>query len=212
MTPSPESAMQQLRDSTREEHNRAEHHEFQQALVKGDLTRDRYEAWLGQMYLIHDALEAALREAGRQDKAIERVIHEYQYQVPYLLEDLGFFGIDPASIEPQPASQRFASLVERGKQDPLLLLGLHYVLEGSNNGGRFIARHVSKAYDLEPGPGLRYLDPYGDQQRQYWMAFKDDMGSIEFTDAGTARLVDAAKQMYQTVAELSDDLAGTGSA
>lgn len=209
MTATTESAMQQLRDSTREEHNRAEHHEFQQALVKGQLARDQYEAWLGQMYLVHDALETALREAADRHESLSNVVHDYQYQVPYLLEDLEFFGIDPAAVEPLPATQRFASLVEQGKEDPLLLLGLHYVMEGSNNGGRFIARHVAKAYDLSPGAGLRYLDPYGDQQREYWMAFKNDMGSIEFSETDTQRLVDAAKQMYRTVAELSEDLVAT---
>lgn len=209
MTETTASAMQQLRDSTREEHNRAEHHEFQRALVKGELARERYEAWLGQMYLVHDSLEKALRVATDRTGAIARVVHEYQYQVPYLLADLEFFGIDPASVEPQPATRRFAALVEQGQDDPLLLLGLHYVLEGSNNGGRYIARHVSKAYDLTPGAGLRYLDPYGDQQREYWMAFRDDMGAVDFSDADTARLVEAAKQMYRAVAELAEDLATT---
>ena len=93
--------------------------------------------------------------------------------------------------------------------DPLRLLGLHYVLEGSNNGSRYIARHVARAYDLAPGPGLRYLDPYGERQREYWMAFKNDMLAEGFTDVETALLVQGAKQMYQTVAELSDDLAAT---
>jgi heme oxygenase len=159
------------------------------------------------MYLLHHALEKALRHAAVQDEAIAKVVHEYQYQVPYLLEDFQFFGIDPAGIEPLPATQRFLTLVEQGKGDPMLLLGLHYVLEGSNNGGRYIARHVAEAYDLAPGPGLRYLDPYGDRQREYWQAFRTDMGSVAFTESDTARLVDAAKQMYQTVAELSEDLA-----
>jgi len=207
MTQEKDPAMLQLRNSTREEHSRAEHHEFQQALVKGELARDRYEAWLGQMYLLHHALEKALRDAAAQDEAIAKVVHEYQYQVPYLLEDFQFFGIDPAGIEPLPATQRFLTLVEQGKGDPLLLLGLHYVLEGSNNGGRYIARHVAEAYDLAPGPGLRYLDPYGDRQREYWLAFRTDMGSVAFTESDTARLVEAAKQMYETVAELSEDLA-----
>ncbi len=36
---------------------------------------------------------------------------------------------------------------------------------------------------------------------------RTDMGSVAFTESDTARLVDAAKQMYQTVAELSEDLA-----
>ena len=135
------------------------------------------------------------------------MVRDYQYQIPYLLEDLEFFGVDPVGIEPLPATRRFATMVAAGRDDPLLLLGLHYVLEGSNNGGRFIARHVARAYELAPGAGLRYLDPYGDQQRGSWMAFRDDMGSVDFTPDESTRLVAAAKQMYQAVAELADDLA-----
>jgi len=207
MTDATLPAMQQLRDSTREEHQRAEHHEFQQALVKGELSRDRYAAWLAQMYRVHDALETAVCEATQNHEAVRNVVREYQYQVPYLLEDLDFLGIDPTTISPLPATARFTAIVEHGKEDPLQLLGLHYVLEGSNNGSRHIARHVAKAYELAPGPGLRYLDPYGDRQREYWMAFKTDMGAAGFSGDDVAKLVAAAKQMYRTVAELSDDLA-----
>ena len=204
------TTMQRLRDSTLDEHERAEHHAFQQAMFKGELSRDDYSAWLGQMYLVHRSLESALRRAASGNDAIQNVVSEYQYQVPYLLEDLEFFGIDPEGIVPLPATERFVSLIEQGGDDPLLLLGLHYVLEGSNNGSRFIARHVAKAYDLPPGSGLRYLDPYGDRQREYWMQFKNEMGKVTFTEEEQHRLVEAARQMYQTVAELSDDLAATG--
>lgn len=203
------STMQQLRDSTREEHDRAEHHAFQQAMFKGELSREAYIAWLGQMYLVHGALETALRRVSTDNQAIETVVRDHQYQVPYLLQDLECFGVDAAAIEPLPATRRFIASVDEAEDDPVRLLGLHYVLEGSNNGSRFIARHVAQAYGLAPGPGLRYLDPYGDRQREYWMAFKNDMGTIQFSAEDNARLVSAAKQMYQTVADLSDDLAAT---
>ena len=201
------STMQQLRDSTRAEHQRAEHHPFQQAMFKGELSRDEYAAWLAQMHLVHSSLETALRQVGKDHQGIRTVVRDYQYQTPYLVEDLEHFGVDPDSIEPLPATQRFIAAVEDGKDDPLLLLGLHYVLEGSNNGSRFIARHVAQAYQLAPGPGLLYLNPYGDKQREYWMTFKNDMATVPFTEADNERLVEAAKLMYQTVAELSEDLA-----
>ena len=206
MTDTPTSSMQQLRDATREEHDRAEHHEFQQALVKGELSLDQYAAWLGQMYLVHDALESAVRTAAEGHQGIRNVVHEYQYQIPYLLEDLGNLGIDPATIEPLAATERFVSIVGEWEASPLRLLGLHYVLEGSNNGSRYIARHVARAYELAPGPGLRYLDPYGDRQREYWAAFKSDMLAEDLSDAETELLVQGAKRMYQTVSELGDDL------
>ena len=203
------ATMQILRSSTRAEHDRAEHHDFQRALVKGELSRERYAAWLGQMYLIHDALETALRESADVHESVRSVVRDYQYQVPYLLEDLDFLDVDSGSVEPLPATARFISRVAAGYDDPIFLLGLHYVLEGSNNGSRYIARQVAATYELSPGPGLRYLDPYGDRQREYWLAFKDDMTAAQFSESENERLVAAAKQMYRTVAELSTDLAPT---
>jgi heme oxygenase len=200
--------MQRLRDATRDEHDNAENHPFQQALVKGEIEHERYASWLGQMYLIHSALESALRDATDHQEVLSRVVRDYQYQVPYLLEDLQYLGIDPEGIAPLPATSRFLDQVDAAADDPLRLLGLHYVLEGSNNGSRHIARRVAAAYQLAPGPGLRYLDPYGDRQREYWQSFKNDMGAIGFSESDNERLVAAAKQMYRTVAELSSELAG----
>ena len=139
MIPIDRSTMWQLRNSTREEHDRAEHHAFQQAMFKGELSRQAYIAWLGQMYLVHEALETALRRAAKDHQVIETVVREYQYQVPYLVQDLEFFGVDPAAIEPLPAARRFIGSIAEAGDDPLRLLGLHYVLEGSNNGSRFVA-------------------------------------------------------------------------
>ncbi len=207
MTQTTSSTMQLLRDSTREEHDRAEHHPFQQALLRGELSRRQYGQWLAQMYLVHDALESALREVADGHDFVREVVRDYQYQVPYLLEDLDFLGIDPEVVTPLPATVRFLDRLEDARQDPTRLLGLHYVLEGSNNGSRYIARQVAATYGLSPGPGLRYLDPYGERQREYWMTFKSDMGRCGFADDDNHRLVAAAKEMYRSIAELSSDLA-----
>ena len=161
MTEETQSVMQRLRESTRDLHDAAEHHDFQRAFAQGSLPRDRYVGYLGQMYLVHKALEQRLRSAAETSEAIRAVVDERQYQVPYLVEDLEFFDVDPDSIEPLPATQRLIDEIEQMASEPASLLGLHYVLEGSNNGSRFIARGLMPAYGMAPGPGLRYLDPYG---------------------------------------------------
>jgi len=90
--------------------------------------------------------------------------------------------------------------------EPASLLGLHYVLEGSNNGSRFIARGLMSAYGLAPGPGLRYLDPYGDEQRERWLAFRATMDEVGFSQEDSDRLLVAARQMFQSIVDISDDL------
>ncbi|MEC9373014.1 MAG: hypothetical protein VYC34_04185, partial [Planctomycetota bacterium] len=68
------------------------------------------------------------------------------------------------------------------------------------------AMNVRKAYDLQPGRGDRYLDPYADRQRERWADFKARMLSLDFTTEESDRLVAAAREMFQAIADLSDDL------
>ena len=206
MTEETQSVMQRLRESTRDLHDAAEHHDFQRAFAQGSLPKDRYVGYLKQMYLVHKALEEQLRNAAESSEAIRSVVDERQYQVPYLIEDLEFFGVDPDSIEALPGTQRLIDDIEQMASEPASLLGLHYVLEGSNNGSRFIARGLMGVYGLAPGPGLRYLDPYGDEQRERWLAFRATMDEVGFSPEDSDRLLKSARHMFQGIVDISDDL------
>lgn len=196
-----------LKSETQDLHDAAENHEFQRALFKGQLPLDRYIAYLGQMLLVHEALERRLIEARADVPAIDAIVESWQLQAPYLRADLEALGADSHDIAPLPATSR---LIERIKaaasESPLRLLGHHYVLEGSNNGSRYIAINVRKAYDLTPGRGDQYLDPYGDQQRARWASFKESMAGVVFTGAEADELVDAAREMFEGIAGISGDL------
>lgn len=200
------SVMLLLKESTAAQHDAAENHPFQRALVEGRLERTAYAENLAQLFLAHRALERRLRESAETLPAIGAVVTEEQYQEPYLREDLAFFGIDPESIEATPATR---ALVERIEQaSPVELLGMHYVLEGSNNGGRYIAKKVRAAYDLEEDkPGTRYLDPYGKAQREKWMAFKATMDEQSFSAEEREKMVAAAQGMFDSIAAIGADLA-----
>ena len=206
MTEETQSVMQRLRESTRDLHDAAEHHDFQRAFAQGSLPKDRYVSYLEQMYLVHESLEQQLRKAAETSEAVRSVVDERQYQVPYLVEDLEFFEVDPDSIEPLAGTQRLIDEIEQMASQPASLLGLHYVLEGSNNGSRFIARGLMPAYGLAPGPGLRYLDPYGDEQRERWHAFRATMDEVGFSQEDSDRLLEAARHMFQGIVYISDDL------
>lgn len=193
-----------LRDSTADLHQAAEQSAFQQALVRGVLPREMYVKWLGQMLHLHRALETALRSAMSGGGPVARVVHEWQFQEPRLLEDLKFFG----AAEPSgalPSVREFARWI--GVADGVELLGAHYVLEGSKNGGRYIAKGVRRAFALAGDDGVRHLDPYGEAQRERWTEFKAAMTAEEFSAGDTARMVEAARRMFRTVTQLGDELA-----
>ena len=94
---------------------------------------------------------------------------------------------------------------EMAASEPVGLLGMHYVFEGSNNGSKYIAKAVRRSYQLD-GDGTRYLDPYGENQRAYWQQFKDDMNSIEFSPAETEALLRAAGETFEGVMQLHKEL------
>ncbi len=202
-TPS-SSVMIQLRDSTTHLHAQAEGHAFQRSLVTGEVGRDAYARYLQQMLLVHRALESALRDASNKVPAISRVVTTEQFQEPYLLEDLAFYGASSEGLTPTPGARDLISQITAAS--PAALLGFHYVLEGSNNGNRFIARAIRGAFRLEGSKGVRYLDPYGERQREVWSAFKTAMDAERFTDAETAAMVEAAKAMFECITAISNDL------
>ena len=68
------------------------------------------------------------------------------------------------------------------------------------------ARGLMPAYGLAPGPGLRYLDPYGDEQRERWHAFRATMDEVGFSQEDSDRLLEAARHMFQGIVYISDDL------
>ncbi len=210
ITTSPEAdatIMGRLKFETAELHAAAETHEFQKRLVQGALDQRDYVRWLGQMLLVHQALEARLRELCAQHAGAAALVREEQFQVPYLREDLAHFGAEACAVAPLPATTRLIGKIESlWRSNPVAILGHHYVLEGSNNGNRFIARALMKGLGLAPGAGLRYLDPYGEAQRAKWMQFREDMNAIGFNADERNAIVDAAKDMFRAIGEISTDL------
>lgn len=207
MTTDPRPITQRLREDTKDLHTRAEKGEFQAALVSGRLPKEQYVDMLEQMLPVHRALDAALRCGVMRVPQLRQVVRDEHYQEPYLVEDLGFFGRDPARVQPLHATQQMVDQVERVcREDPVALLGLHYVLEGANNGNKFIAKVVQKTYGLQPGPGTRYLEPYGERQPQVWAQFKQDLEACTFTPDEAELVVRAAEDMFRGMIAIHDEL------
>jgi len=197
--------MERLKSETASLHQRAESHPGQKALLKGELPRAEYAEQLSQMLSIHRVLERRLRELSETDQRIASVVTEEQYQEPYLLQDLKVLDIDADQIDTMPNTTAMINTIRNASA--LGVLGMHYVLEGSNNGGKYIATAIAKAYGFVPGqPGLRYLDPYGADQRDNWTRFKDAMFACKFSDADSDELLAGARAMFNGLCGVFDDL------
>lgn len=205
--PTGPTVMDRLRDATMESHKAAERHPLQAALATGRLPRDQFVRQHAQLYLVHAALEAELMRHAAAIPAIASVVKLYQVSAPYLAADMRAFGVNPAQITPSPAtSATIARIGTIAATDPIALLGMQYVLEGSKNGAKFLSKVVMKAYELAPGQGCLYMDPYGPHQRAYWQRFKDDMNAIAFTEEQTLAMIASAREMFDAIAAIGSDV------
>ena len=186
-----------LKDDNWALHQIAERQETPGSLIKGTMPKAGYLAMIGQQYLVNSAFDHALLQAMAANPILKDLIDEEQLLTQYLVEDMHFFEIDPDSIEANPGTQRFIDHIEANGNNPLHLLGLHYVRLGACNGNTFVARVVRKAYQLdEPALGTRYLDPFGSTQRKKWLAFKAGIDSMDFDDAQRDEIFAGTRAAY----------------
>ncbi|MGE0354006.1 MAG: biliverdin-producing heme oxygenase [Gemmatimonadales bacterium] len=191
-----------LREQTAEHHKRAERSEFQRRLLKGEITLPDYIAWLGEMHHLYARLEALLAAAGPAC-AMETAAWR---RTPELLRDLTHFGATPGAAPPLPATAALLVLLDRlGEASAPALLGVLYVLEGSTNGSRYIARGLTRAFGLAPNAGLAFLDPYGEAQPDRWRHFKAELDSA-VPLAHAPALVAAARSTFEAVTAIGADV------
>jgi heme oxygenase len=200
------SIMQRLKAETSDIHSHAESRTLQRAIAAGEVDRAAFSAYLGQLYQVHQSLESALENSCDEHAAIGALATADRMRIPDLDRDLEFYGVDRDQIAAGDAAKRFASRVQEiTTTAPVALLGALYVLEGSTNGGRFLARALRKSWDLD-GEGLAYFDPYGDEQPQKWASFRRDMDEASFSADQEEAIIEMAKATFIAIAEVSDEV------
>lgn len=185
-----------LKDDNWALHQIAERQETPGSLIKGTMPKDGYLDMLAQQLLINRALDTALTSAVRLDPRVGELVLSDQHLTPYIEEDLAHFGLDADGITPTPGTARYIAHINDHADQPLHLLGLHYVRLGACNGNRFVARVVRKAYALGDTEGTRYLDPFGDAQRASWVEFKAVLDAMPFNADEQDRVFEGTRAAY----------------
>lgn len=202
---------ERLKAETRADHTRAEKHPLMAAMVTGRIDRAMYARYLGQMLHVHATLECALRTTASRHSALAVVVREHHFREPALRADLATLGECPDAYPPLPATGLFRGRIDGlAADDPPALLGTLYVLEGSTNGGRYIAPAVRRALGLAEhagaGSGTEYLEPHGDRQRDRWSFFKASLDVLTFTPAESDLIVAVASDAFRGVHDIFEDL------
>lgn len=201
-----QTLMENLKSATRADHDSAEGHDFQRLLFSGQLPYETFCDYVGQLFVLHKALEDELRLACADDR-VKKVLGDWQFQEGFLDKDLSALGRKSADCKPLPATAKIIEAIKStGKMHPIALLGYHYVLLGSKHGARMICPNLKKSYNLEEQDGTLYFDPYEGKFMQLWGEFKEAMSANHLSEAETAAILDAAKQMFRSMGEIGEGL------
>jgi heme oxygenase len=199
------STMEHLRDTTRGLHKEAESRPLQRSMARGTLPRGAYAMYLGQLRHLHAALEEGLDAAISFAPALAPLHTENRRRVPDLDRDLLTFGVQSPSVPVLPPTERFVDRIRHlSSEEPIALLGPLYVLEGSTNGGKFLAKVLRSSLLLENGDGIAYMDPYGDEQPRMWASFKRLADEIPLDSEQLEAVSEAARWTFEAIAAISD--------
>ncbi|MCG3127262.1 MAG: hypothetical protein CHACPFDD_02120 [Phycisphaerae bacterium] len=197
--------MTRLRSETRQAHSVAESSPLEQALVQGTLPKAVFVRYLEQRLIVHRELEGAVATWCGVDRRTPGLVLDEQLQSPNLAADLATFGGAVEDVRPLRATSACVTFV-RGIAGRPAVLGAFYVLEGSKNGARYIARAIGRAYGFRDGSGLRYLDPHGERQMALWQEFKARANAIVFAAEECDAIVAAARDTFTAIHAIDMEL------
>ena len=192
--------MDRLRSETRPHHDRAEQSGFGTLVMDGGLQMQQYLLHLIAWRRILSHLEQALRTA--EDQIVQQVWHEGLAKAPVLDADID--ALTDGELHWTDATARavasFIRLVDDlADRDPIALLGVLYVLEGSTMGGSVMKPRIADQLQLENDRGLRYYGVYGNEVGVRFKAFRSTMAKSANGTGAEDRIVEAAKSTFDCV-------------
>lgn len=200
-----------LKRETQANHDAAERHPLQKQLASGQLPLSLYGEYLAQLRVVHAALESRLANISTSGAVWAATLAPAFRHVDAIDADVAFIaqrtgGVASASAITPHAAALARDIASDTATTPAHILGMVYVLEGSMNGGRFIARVVRRAYGFDSAAGTRYMDPYGDEMPVRWAAFKAGLDAGAQTASERQAALDGAKRLFDAIARIGDEL------
>lgn len=175
-------------------HEQLEASPYAKALEDGSLPLESYVGHLRCMAVIHSELE---RHLARLKPPLDQVWREDMRRLPLLLADLEFFR--PRFLRDVLPAVRLAlglaaDIRRRSQSDPVTLLGILYVLEGSTKGGLTLAPMARDAFNLPDNAGTAYLGSWGTQVPSRFESSMERMQGALGDNPDMPRVLDAARE------------------
>ena len=163
--------------------------EFEVGLAAPSLTISRYRDLLTRFLGFYIPWEEKIY---RQPPPLLDQFLVGRRKVPWLKQDLAYFGIDPerqAQCSFVPSCAGFASA-----------LGSLYVIEGSTLGGQWTFRHLNSTLGISQDAGGRFFYGYGPLTSAKWKQFEELLSQCGQTEDAD-EIVRAAADTFEAMSE-----------
>ncbi|AKK06559.1 heme oxygenase [Corynebacterium mustelae] len=190
----------ELKTSTADAHERAEHSTFMSDLLEGRLDVNAFIALQQQSWLFYTALEEAtdaVRESGFAVDLLDPVLNRKET----LARDLEkLCGADwESGIITLPATRAYIDRLNdiRDTVDGPRLVAHHYVRYlGDLSGGQVIGRMMQRHYDVDADALSFYDFPEIEKLKPYKDEYRAKLDALELTDEEHTRLVNEASDAF----------------
>lgn len=143
-----------MRRQTWPDHERAEFSPFEQALVKGTISKEAYVDLLVNVLPVYETLEARIDELGDDPIAGPLLVDGLQ-RVPSITADLDFYSTDWRNMKVLPVTEEYVARIRDAS--PQRFVAHHYTRYMADlSGGFYIDKALTAAWNLEGLAGRSY--------------------------------------------------------
>lgn len=143
-----------MRRQTWPDHERAEFSPFEQALVKGTISKEAYVDLLVNVLPVYEMLESRIEELADDAIAGPLLVDGLQ-RVPSITADLDFFSTDWRSMNVLPVTSEYVARI--AEATPQRFVAHHYTRYMADlSGGFYIDKAITAAWGLEGLAGRAY--------------------------------------------------------
>ena len=151
-----------LRDATHPHHVQLNRHLLLAGLIQPNYPLNHYHTLLGTYYQLYALLEERINLFLKCHP--EAFVYDERCKLPWLINDLAFFQIDPLALPPlSPSATDFLTIETVGQ-----LVGVLYVVEGSTLGGQMISQLLAKNLGFTRDTGSCFFTGYDENTQPFW--------------------------------------------
>jgi heme oxygenase len=189
-----------LRDATHHHHVQLNRHLLLAGLMQPDYPLSRYQTLIGTYYRLYALLEERINLFLNDHPGVFN--YKERCKLPWLINDLAFFKIDPLMIPLLSSTATDFLKIETIGQ----LVGVLYVVEGSTLGGQIIAQVLLKNHGFMRDTGSCFFTGYDKSIMTFWQQFIAFSDTLSCDNHECQAAVEAACQAFQLFNQVLDDV------